>query len=58
MSMSDTRKHTAPITVLLTAEAKTEVEKRAATKGIPVSTMLRIVITEWLAASTNDKKES
>ncbi len=49
--MSETERPTAPVTVMLTPSAKAEVETAATTRGIPTSTLLRIVITEWLAAN-------
>lgn len=46
--MSETEKHTAPVTVLLTPTDKLRLSAVAALRGIPVSNLLRIVVREWL----------
>lgn len=49
--MSETEKHTAPVTVMLTPSTKAAVAVAAAHRGVPTSTLLRIVIAEWLVAN-------
>lgn len=52
--MSETERHNSPVTVLLKPSARADVDAAADRRGIPVSTLLRIVVNEWLAANATE----
>lgn len=49
MTMSDIEKHDQPVTVLLTVTAKRGLATEAFRRGVPVSTLLRVIVRDWMA---------
>lgn len=46
--MPERERHTEPVQVLLTPSRKAEFVEHARRRGVPASTLLRIIVTEWL----------
>ena len=53
--MSETENLTGPVTVMLTPTAKKQLTEASRQRGIKMSTLVRIIITEWLTTNTAEK---